>query len=203
MRKICLLSLLCLLLFSGCKEFHCPAFPDNYLVLLPQLSEGEMVVYSNGEESITLFVKGYEKSKERFEAKNCDCHVCDISASLQLDNDEISLSYGVYNTTNNIISLKKQYGMAIRMERLLSNNDDSLFEVVYNNETGMYESRFNVSALEEIESIEISRIVYNNVLCLISDREDFYLQKVYYEKHNGIVRFETADGEVWNLVKSK
>ena len=195
--------LTCLLLFSGCKEFHCPAFPDEQLKLLPQLNEHETIVYNSREGSITFSVKGYWKSKESSVPMNCDCHVCYISANLHLGNDKLKVIYSVINTTNEVVTLTKQHSTRIQIDRLLPNNEieSDLFDFVYNNETKIYEPGYYISTLERIESMEIAGNIYNDVLSLVSGKENSYAQKIYYEKSHGIVRFETVDGEVWDLVK--
>ena len=190
MKLLYFLFLFCLLLFSGCKDEVCPPFPDDQLVWLPTLEVGNVVVYSNGEELLEFTVESFEKDKGGTNISKC---ACDNYAT-------IKMRCGEFLLINQVFYIECSNLILMYIEHELYESYTCSFDYDYNSQEYVIYSNITI---QEIEKIEIAGASYNDVLQIDRKESTDYKKSIYYAKSYGIIRFETADGEVWDLVKFK
>jgi len=101
--KTFVIVLLFALMTSGCKETHCPAFP-NYLIDYFPYTEGDKLKFANSDDTLKLVINNNWSSDSYSFGWNCKC-ACEANSGFNTElNEEFRLSIegqvNLYNENN-------------------------------------------------------------------------------------------------------
>ncbi len=186
MRKSFFLFLLPLL-FLGCGEVNCPAFPEKFLGWFP-IDIGAKMVYSNNTDSSSFQIIESLRSSPTSFKKSCDCE-CMATSKYTSDlsqNAGFQIAIGCsFNTESNII-----FDLNFK-----NTNSDDQYSFQYNNSAKTYEY------ISHITDYTIGNQTFHNVAVLEKLTGYTFVKKIFMSPEKGLLGFVDENDKEWKLVE--
>jgi hypothetical protein len=185
--KKAIFLLLLPLLFPGCGEVDCPAFPEKFQGWFP-LDIGSKMVFVNEADSTTFQIKESFRSPSSSFGNNCDCE-CMASSSFRSDNPSNS-------------------GFQIGMGCSFSSESNIIFDLDFKNDTSddKYNFRYNKNTdiyehISYTSDYTTDKQTYHKVAVLEKVTGYRSVKKVFVSLDRGLLGFVDKNDKEWKLIE--
>jgi hypothetical protein len=184
MKNVSIIIILLTLICTGCKEIHCPNFPNN-LNYFPY-ENGQELEFANTQGDIRSFtVISKENSVRESFPSNCKCD-CFVFTRIKASNnqDNINLECEIN------ISGRERAGR-FHLQNYISNTHLTEF---LHKEVDVREFRINLDNYEKIEK-------YLEDTISLENGNNQLIKKMVFVKNKGLISYTTENEEEWNLIE--